>query len=131
MFTLHHVMFTCRLLFVSLIPIWCCILLALCPTKLNFVNNHVLFWIFLLKTFSLYFQVIYVLRNPKDILISYYSFLKMLTPLKFEGTFEEFCDRFTKDKGWFLLRTFLHVMFNFFIALTEFRIVWITFLCLL
>lgn len=46
-------------------------------------------------------KVIYVVRNPKDILISYYSFLKMLTPLKFEGTFEEFCDRFTKDKVYY------------------------------
>lgn len=46
-------------------------------------------------------KVIYVLRNPKDILISYYSFLKMLKPLKFEGTFDEFCDRFTKDKVYY------------------------------
>ncbi|XP_014780530.1 sulfotransferase 4A1 [Octopus bimaculoides] len=46
-------------------------------------------------------NIIYVVRNPKDILISYYNFLKMLTPLKFVGTFEEFCDRFTKDKVYY------------------------------
>ncbi|GAB1611067.1 sulfotransferase 4A1-like [Argonauta hians] len=46
-------------------------------------------------------KIIYVVRNPKDILISYYHFLKMLEPLKFVGTFEEFCDRFTKDKVYY------------------------------
>lgn len=43
-------------------------------------------------------KVVYVARNPKDALVSYYHHHKLIKPLDFNGTFEEFFDLFLEDK---------------------------------
>ncbi|CAG5133812.1 unnamed protein product [Candidula unifasciata] len=45
-------------------------------------------------------KIIYIARNPKDTVVSYYSFLaKFLTDIdiSFSGTFEDFCQLFVED----------------------------------
>lgn len=44
------------------------------------------------------FQVIYMARNPKDLVVSYYQFHRSLRTMSYRGTFQEFCRRFTNDK---------------------------------
>lgn len=54
---------------------------------------HVFMW-------SLVFhQVIYVARNPKDVLVSSFHFHKMASFLDDPGTFEEFMDKFLAGQG--------------------------------
>ena len=35
-------------------------------------------------------KVIYIYRNPKDVIVSYYHFAKMLNYAKFDGTLSQF-----------------------------------------
>ncbi|XP_026322931.1 sulfotransferase 1C2 [Hyposmocoma kahamanoa] len=42
-------------------------------------------------------KVIYTSRNPKDMVVSYYHYCKLVHALK--GTFEEFCDIFMRDRA--------------------------------
>jgi len=44
-------------------------------------------------------KIIYVVRNPKDTVVSYYHFARMSTILGFIGTFQEFKERFLSDKS--------------------------------
>lgn len=44
-----------------------------------------------------YFQIIYVARNPKDLCVSYYHYCLLVHGLV--GTFEEFCEIFLNDKA--------------------------------
>lgn len=44
------------------------------------------------------FQVIYMARNPKDLVVSYYQFHRSLRTMSYRGTFQEFCRRFMNDK---------------------------------
>lgn len=44
-------------------------------------------------------QVIYVMRNPKDILVSSYYFHQMAAFLEDPGTFDEFMDKFLEGRG--------------------------------
>ncbi|KAA8579911.1 hypothetical protein FQN60_005446 [Etheostoma spectabile] len=50
-------------------------------------------------------QVIYMARNPKDLVVSYYQFHRSLRTMSYRGTFQEFCRRFMHDKlgygSWF------------------------------
>uniref|UniRef100_A0A3P9PX89 Sulfotransferase n=1 Tax=Poecilia reticulata TaxID=8081 RepID=A0A3P9PX89_POERE len=50
-------------------------------------------------------QVIYMARNPKDLVVSYYQFHRSLRTMSYRGTFQEFCRRFMSDKlaygSWF------------------------------
>uniref|UniRef100_A0A667Y1Y7 Sulfotransferase n=1 Tax=Myripristis murdjan TaxID=586833 RepID=A0A667Y1Y7_9TELE len=48
--------------------------------------------------FSSKAKVIYVTRNPKDVMVSSYHFHKMASFLDDPGTFEEFMDKFLKGK---------------------------------
>ncbi|XP_043231719.1 sulfotransferase 1C4-like [Amphibalanus amphitrite] len=43
-------------------------------------------------------KVVYVARNPKDALVSYYHHHKLIKMMDFEGTFEEFFDLFLENK---------------------------------
>lgn len=45
-------------------------------------------------------QVIYVARNPKDVIVSYYFHHRLFTGgMEFTGTVEEFAEFFMKDQG--------------------------------
>uniref|UniRef100_A0A8C4N754 Sulfotransferase n=1 Tax=Eptatretus burgeri TaxID=7764 RepID=A0A8C4N754_EPTBU len=50
-------------------------------------------------------RVIYMARNPKDLVVSYYQFHRSLRSMSYRGTFQEFCRRFIYDKlgygSWF------------------------------
>ncbi|XP_010792416.1 sulfotransferase 4A1 [Notothenia coriiceps] len=50
-------------------------------------------------------KVIYMARNPKDLVVSYYQFHRSLRTMSYRGTFQEFCRRFMHDKlgygSWF------------------------------
>ncbi|XP_011883460.1 PREDICTED: sulfotransferase 1C4-like [Vollenhovia emeryi] len=43
-------------------------------------------------------KIIYVARNPRDVIISWYHFLKENTKIyQYQGTFEQFCDQFISN----------------------------------
>ena len=44
-------------------------------------------------------QVIYVARNPKDVSVSYYHYVRMLAEVHFNGNYQSFFDKFINDKG--------------------------------
>ncbi|ETE61098.1 Sulfotransferase 4A1, partial [Ophiophagus hannah] len=50
-------------------------------------------------------KIIYMARNPKDLVVSYYQFHRSLRTMSYRGTFQEFCRRFMNDKlgygSWF------------------------------
>lgn len=52
-------------------------------------------------------QVVYVARNPKDVIVSYYFHHKLIKIHGFEGNMEEFAQYFMNDEGNFhpLLRS--------------------------
>ena len=56
-------------------------------------------------------QVIYVMRNPKDVMVSSYYFHQMAGFLKDPGTFDEFMDTFLEGKGQRLLRICMLIAF--------------------
>lgn len=45
------------------------------------------------------FQIIYVTRNPKDVVVSYYHFSKFITTLEEVPDFNIFMERFLAGKG--------------------------------
>ncbi|XP_061632453.1 sulfotransferase family 2, cytosolic sulfotransferase 3 isoform X2 [Phyllopteryx taeniolatus] len=51
-------------------------------------------------------KVIYVMRNPKDVIVSSYYFHQMATFLEDPGTWDEFMDKFLEGRG-FSLKKFL------------------------
>ncbi|KAG5316748.1 ST1C4 Sulfotransferase, partial [Acromyrmex insinuator] len=42
-------------------------------------------------------KIIYVARNPRDVVVSWYNFMKMITHFQYQGTFEQFCNNFMND----------------------------------
>lgn len=52
-------------------------------------------------------QIIYVTRNPKDVMVSYYHFSKYISTLEEVPDFNDFMERFLAGKGRisFLLRS--------------------------
>ncbi|XP_011706861.1 PREDICTED: sulfotransferase family cytosolic 1B member 1-like [Wasmannia auropunctata] len=42
-------------------------------------------------------KIIYVARNPRDVVVSWYHFQKTNTHLGFQGTFEQFCNNFMSN----------------------------------
>ncbi|KAH0622248.1 hypothetical protein JD844_024385, partial [Phrynosoma platyrhinos] len=68
---------------------------------------------------SLFLQIIYVARNPKDVLVSYYHFSKMLVKIEQVDNFEKFMERFLAGKvfaqklkyGRFLISLFLEIIY--------------------
>ena len=45
--------------------------------------------------------MIYVIRNPKDLMVSQFNFFKSLKWDKFEGNFNDLFDLFLKGKLWY------------------------------
>ena len=43
-------------------------------------------------------KIVAIVRDPKDVLVSYYYFCRMNNLIGFTGTFDEFFDRFVKDQ---------------------------------
>ncbi|KAK3862986.1 hypothetical protein Pcinc_031191 [Petrolisthes cinctipes] len=43
-------------------------------------------------------KVVYVARNPKDVVVSFYHFCKVIRGLRFTGTFEQFVKDFLQDQ---------------------------------
>ncbi|XP_077429565.1 sulfotransferase 1 family member D1-like, partial [Vanacampus margaritifer] len=50
-------------------------------------------------SFDLLGQVIYVMRNPKDVIVSSYYFYQMAKFLEDPGTWDEFIDKFLEGRG--------------------------------
>ncbi len=46
------------------------------------------------------FQVIYVARNPKDAIVSFFYFHKLVKLCYFSGEMEQFVDYFINNQGW-------------------------------
>ncbi|XP_061426512.1 sulfotransferase 4A1 [Lethenteron reissneri] len=50
-------------------------------------------------------RLVYMARNPKDLVVSYYQFHRSLRSMSYRGTFQDFCRRFIYDKlgygSWF------------------------------
>lgn len=44
-------------------------------------------------------QVVYVARNPKDVLVSYFHYHRLIHFHQFNGDLESFADYFMSDKG--------------------------------
>lgn len=44
-------------------------------------------------------QVIYTIRNPKDVLVSLYHFAQMFHPFKDPGSLDQFLEEFLKGDG--------------------------------
>ncbi|XP_012528038.2 sulfotransferase 1C4 [Monomorium pharaonis] len=42
-------------------------------------------------------KIIYVARNPRDVVVSWYNFQKTLVHFQYQGTFEQFCDNFMNN----------------------------------
>uniref|UniRef100_A0A8B9S5V2 Sulfotransferase n=1 Tax=Apteryx owenii TaxID=8824 RepID=A0A8B9S5V2_APTOW len=53
-------------------------------------------------------RVIYVTRNPKDVLVSYFHFSKIMVTLEKVSDFNIFMERFLAGKGIFSTCTYLH-----------------------
>ena len=45
------------------------------------------------------FQVVYIARDPRDVLISYYHHHKLIRHHEFVGNFESFFEYFVNDQG--------------------------------
>ena len=43
------------------------------------------------------FQVVYVARNPKDVIVSYFYHHRLYTAMEFKGQFEQFAEYFMND----------------------------------
>lgn len=50
------------------------------------------------------FQLIYIARNPRDTVISYFYFMQLLTQSSFQGPLSSFIDMFLSDKGVYVER---------------------------
>nr|XP_056701851.1 sulfotransferase 2B1-like [Euleptes europaea] len=79
------------------------------------LNSHVPFQLFPKSFLQTKAKVIYTLRNPKDVLVSFYHFSMIIQTLKDPGSLEEFLDKFLSGnviygswfdhvKGWMELK---------------------------
>ncbi|XP_065217470.1 luciferin sulfotransferase-like [Planococcus citri] len=62
----------------------------------RFIKTHIPFELLPRKLWTVKPKIIYVYRNPKDVVISKYHFCSMISG--YDGTFEEFAEIFIRDK---------------------------------
>ena len=55
-------------------------------------------------------QVVYVARNPKDVLVSYFHYHRLIHFHQFNGDLESFADYFMSDKGISLYLALLNIV---------------------
>uniref|UniRef100_A0ABM5ES92 Sulfotransferase n=1 Tax=Pogona vitticeps TaxID=103695 RepID=A0ABM5ES92_9SAUR len=60
----------------------------------RFLTTHLPFQLFPKSFLHSKCKIIYVMRNPKDVLVSHYHFAKFFQPLEEPGTMEEFVEKF-------------------------------------
>ncbi|XP_014481470.1 PREDICTED: sulfotransferase 1 family member D1-like isoform X2 [Dinoponera quadriceps] len=63
----------------------------------RFIKSHMPFEL-LPKVVNSDCKIIYVARNPKDVVVSWYYFQKEIEVVKYNGNFEQFCDGFMNDR---------------------------------
>lgn len=51
-------------------------------------------------------QVVYVARNPKDVIVSYFHYHRLIDFHQFTGDLESFADYFMSDKGMYAVPLF-------------------------
>ena len=60
-------------------------------------------WTGFLDTRLNIFQIIYIARNPKDVVVSFYYYICYLKPVtRYDGKFKDFCDLFIQDKRMYM-----------------------------
>lgn len=57
-------------------------------------------------------QVVYVARNPKDVIVSYYHHHKLIPMMNFTGNMDEFAEYFMKDLSKFALSLRFSIQLN-------------------
>jgi hypothetical protein len=66
------------------------------------------FFFFKVFYFSINLKVIYIVRNPKDVTVSYFHFIKMSTQAQFDGNFKDFFKAFVSGDGKFFSTIYSH-----------------------
>lgn len=64
----------------------------------RYMRSHFSYSMIPQSVLSLKCKMLYIMRNPKDTLVSYYNFSKGTQSLKFAGDFQAFFDAFLEDK---------------------------------
>lgn len=69
-------------------------------TSRRFIKTHLMFHLHNPDLFKKGSKIIYVARNPKDVMVSFYHFHRLIEKATgFTGDFEKFFDYFINDAG--------------------------------
>ncbi|XP_072745736.1 uncharacterized protein [Anoplolepis gracilipes] len=64
----------------------------------RFIKSHLA--LDLLPTVVNNCKIIYVARNPRNVVVSWYFFIKDIKQVQYQGTFEQLCNDFMNDHSW-------------------------------